>query len=104
VFSINVWAWIVGDCLVRPHVLPHRFTGNHYGDFLLHDLPKLLEDVPLAVRARMGYMQDGAPAHFSRAVRDVPNIMTDGQVEQYPLHGLRARQISILWIFTYGVT
>jgi hypothetical protein len=68
-----VWAGIVGDCLVGPHVLPHRLTGTHYRDFLLHDLPKLLEDVPLAVRARMWYMHDGAPAHFSRAVRDVLN-------------------------------
>jgi hypothetical protein len=42
-------------------------------DFLLHDLPKLLEDVPLAVRTRMWYIHDGAPAHFSRAVRDVLN-------------------------------
>jgi hypothetical protein len=40
---------------------------------ICHDLPKLLEDVPLAVRARMWYMHDGAPAHFSRAVRDVLN-------------------------------
>jgi hypothetical protein len=53
--------------------LPNRLTGNHYRDFLLHDLPKLLEEVPLAVRARMWYRHDGAPAHFSRAVRDVLN-------------------------------
>jgi hypothetical protein len=57
--------------LVGPHVLPHLLSGNHYRDSLLHDLPKLLEDVPLAVRARMWYMHDCAPAHFSRAVRDV---------------------------------
>jgi hypothetical protein len=35
--------------------------------------PKLLEDVPPAVRARMWYMHDGAPAHFSCAVRDIFN-------------------------------
>jgi hypothetical protein len=46
---------------------------HHYRDFLLYDLPKLLEDVPLAVRARMWYMLCGPPAHSSRAVRDVPN-------------------------------
>jgi hypothetical protein len=73
-FSIHVWVGIVGDSLVGRHVLPHRLTGNHYRD----DLPKLLEDVPLAVRARMWYMRDGAPEHFSRAGRDVLNIMTDG--------------------------
>jgi hypothetical protein len=50
---------------------PHRLTGNHYRDFLLHDLPKLRIGVPLAFRARMWYMHDCVPAHFSRAVRDV---------------------------------
>jgi hypothetical protein len=70
-FGINVWAAMTGYCLVGPHVLPHRLTGNHYRDFLLYDTPKLLEDVPLAVRARMWYMYDGAPAHFSPVVRDV---------------------------------
>jgi hypothetical protein len=66
-----VWAGIGGDCLVGPHVFPHRLAGSHYRDFLSHDLPKLLEDVPLAVRARQWAVHDGAPAHFSRALRDV---------------------------------
>jgi hypothetical protein len=57
-------------------------SSNHYRILLLHDLPGLLEDVPLAVRAQMWYMHDGAPAHFSRAMRDVPTtaIFTDEQV------------------------
>jgi hypothetical protein len=59
--------------LVGPHVLPHRLTGIHSWDFLFHNLPKLLAHVPLAVRERMRYMQDGAPVHFSRAVRDALN-------------------------------
>jgi hypothetical protein len=59
--------------LVGPHVLPHQLTGNRYRDILSHDLAKLLEDVPLAVKARVWYTHDGAPAHFSRAVRDVLN-------------------------------
>jgi hypothetical protein len=65
-FSINVWGGMVGDCLVGPHDLPHRLTEKRYRDFLLHDLPK-----QLAVRARIWNMHDGAPAHFSHAVRDV---------------------------------
>jgi hypothetical protein len=72
-FSINMWAVIAGDCLVCPNVLPHRLTGQHYRDFLLHDLPKLLEDVPLAVRAPVWHMRDGAPAHFILAMLDVLN-------------------------------
>jgi hypothetical protein len=70
-FSIYVWAGIVGDCLIGPHDFPHRLTGNHYQDFLLYDLPELLEAVSLSARARMWYMHDGAPANCSRAVRDV---------------------------------
>jgi hypothetical protein len=67
--------------MVGPHVLTHRLAGNHYRDFLLHDLPELLEDVPLAVRARMWYMHDFAPAHFSRAVRYVvSNTYQDGWI------------------------
>jgi hypothetical protein len=31
-------------------------------------------------------------------------IMTDGWVEENPMHGHQARQISILWIFTRGDT
>jgi hypothetical protein len=72
-FSIKVWAGIVGDCLVRPHVLPHRLRGNNHRDFLLHELPKLLEDEPLAVRAQMQYVHDGAPTYFSRDMLDVLN-------------------------------
>jgi hypothetical protein len=72
-FSITLCVGIVGDCLLGPHVLPHKFRGNHYRDFLLHNQPKLLEDVPPSVRARMCYMHDGATAHFSRAMGDVLN-------------------------------
>jgi hypothetical protein len=41
-------------------------------------ISRLLEDVALAIRARMWYMLDDAPAYFSCAVRDVLNIMADG--------------------------
>jgi hypothetical protein len=34
--------------LIGPRVLPLLLTGNHYQNLLLHDLPKLLEGVPLA--------------------------------------------------------
>jgi hypothetical protein len=65
-----VWAGIFGDCLVGPYVLPHQLTGSHNQDFLFHYLPKLklLEYVPLAVRARLWHMHDVAPAHFTHAV------------------------------------
>jgi len=34
-FRINVWAGTMGACVVGPHVLPQRLTGNVYRNFLL---------------------------------------------------------------------
>jgi hypothetical protein len=45
----------------------------HCRDFLLRDLPRLLEDIPLAVRARIWCMHDAATVRCSRVVRCVPN-------------------------------
>lgn len=72
-FKINVWAGIVGDCLISPYDLPQHLIGNIYRDFIVNILPVLLDNVPLAIRATMWFMHDGAPAHFSRIVRDVLN-------------------------------
>ncbi|KAJ4438741.1 hypothetical protein ANN_14692 [Periplaneta americana] len=106
-FRINVWAGIVGDCLVGPYVLSARLTGAIYRDFIQNTLPELLhEDVPLNIRQNMWFMHDGAPAHFSRLVRDTLNdvyhdiwIGRGGPV-QWP-----ARSPDfILWIFIFGGT
>ncbi|KAJ8891159.1 hypothetical protein PR048_010674 [Dryococelus australis] len=66
---INVWAGIVCDCLVGPHVLPPRLTGEAYRGFLATVLPQLLKNLPLYARARMWFMHDDATAHFSLPVR-----------------------------------
>lgn len=73
-FAINVWAGIVGDHLIGPHILPQRLTGALYLHFLQEDLPQLLEDIPIAERLRMWFMHDGAPAHFSHVVRNHLNL------------------------------
>jgi hypothetical protein len=74
-FSINVWAGIIGDVLVGSQVLPQRLTGNSYRHFLENDLPKLLEDLPFAIRAHMCFVHDGAPPHFSITVREFSDNM-----------------------------
>jgi hypothetical protein len=61
-----VWTEIVGDYLESPYVFPLLLTGDHYRDFLLLDLLMVLEYVPLAVRARMPLMHDGARARCSQ--------------------------------------
>ena len=50
---------------------PHfsdRMTGQNYLDFLQNELPKQLEDVPLATRIAMYFQYDGAPSHYTRHV------------------------------------
>lgn len=73
-FSANVWAGIVNGILVGPFILPDRLTGDVYLDFLQNNLPVLLEDVPLNIRQAMWLLQDGAPAHFRREVREFLDI------------------------------
>lgn len=69
-FSCNVWAGIVGDCLIGPFFLPPILNGQTYRNFLEEELPALLEDVPLHVRHQSWFMHDGAPAHFSLIARE----------------------------------
>jgi len=40
----------------------------HLLDFLQNELPKQLEDVPLARRIAMYFQHDGAPSHYTRHV------------------------------------
>ena len=68
-FAINLWASIVDDRLIGPFELLDRLTGANCLQFLRHNLPQLLEEVPLDRRGRMWFLHDGAPAHFSRMVR-----------------------------------
>ncbi|GFX14633.1 uncharacterized protein TNCV_4016311 [Trichonephila clavipes] len=67
--SINVWAGIVGDCLLGPYILPKRLNGSVYLTFLQEVLPEMLNDVPMPIRQRIRFQHDGAPAHFSIDVR-----------------------------------
>ncbi|GBO28251.1 hypothetical protein AVEN_44638-1 [Araneus ventricosus] len=74
----NVWAQvtrrgIVNDFLIGPHLLPKRLNGQCYIIFLEQVLPELLQNVPVAIRKRMWFQPDGAPAHFSIDVRNYLN-------------------------------
>ena len=67
-FSINVWCGMIDDILIGPVTLDDRMTGQNYLDFLQNELPKQLEDVPLATRIAMYFQHDGAPSHYTRHV------------------------------------
>ncbi|KAJ4446056.1 hypothetical protein ANN_12742 [Periplaneta americana] len=68
-FSLNMWASIIGDRLVGPHVHVNRLTGQAYTNFLENTNPHVLEDTPLINRQHIHFLHDGALAHFSRTAR-----------------------------------
>lgn len=50
-------------------VLPNRLDGETYLQVLSEQVEDLLEELPLRVYRDLVFQQDGAPAHYSRAVR-----------------------------------
>jgi hypothetical protein len=68
-FSVNVLNGIVGNIVVRPYLLPDWLTNQRRRDFLETILPGLLKDVLIAVRQRLRFKHDGAPAHYGEDVR-----------------------------------
>lgn len=70
-FHVNVWAGIIGNRLIGPHIFPGQLDGEMYAIFLQYTLPRLLRNIPNHVRRIMWFQHDGAPPHFSRAAREV---------------------------------
>jgi len=52
-FSVNVWYGVLGNRLIGPFVFDNNLTGNTYEAFLRHELPGILEDIPLIIRSQM---------------------------------------------------
>ena len=65
---INVCCGVIDSMLIGPVILDDRVTGQNYLDFLQNELPKELEDVPLATRTATYFQHDGALFHYSRHV------------------------------------
>jgi hypothetical protein len=78
-FSISVWAGIFGDIVMGPNLLPDRLTAQRYCDFLETVLPGLLENVPLAVRQRLWFQHNRAPAHYGEDVQQWLNVTYPGR-------------------------
>jgi len=70
---MNVWCGVVGNRLIGPFVFDNNLTGNTYEAFLRHELPGLLDDIPLVIRSQMYFQHDGAPPHYTRRVREFLN-------------------------------
>ncbi|GFW36497.1 DUF4817 domain-containing protein [Trichonephila clavipes] len=102
--SINVWAGIVGDCLLGPYILLERLNGSVYLTFLQEVLPEMLNDVPMPIRQRIRFQHDGASAHFSIDVRAhlQATFLAAGLVAVDQSHGQHDHQICLPWIFLMG--
>lgn len=68
-FSVNVWAGVIGNKLIGPFYLPDNLNGQNYLEFLINDLPDLVEEV-FQEDASIVFQHDGCPAHYSLAVRE----------------------------------
>ena len=59
---------MIDDMLTGPVILDDHMTGQNYLDFLQNELPKQLEDVPLATWIATYFQHDRAPSHYTRHV------------------------------------
>lgn len=89
-FSINCWAGIVGDCVIGPHFLPQRLNGVTYRNLLEHELPILMENVPLDIRRNLWFMHDGAPPHRGQVVTEYLN-------EHFPRRWIGNNSPNVAW-------
>ena len=66
-----MWAGIFNDKIVGPYIIQETLTGQRYLVLLQDVLPDLLRSADVSNQARRTtwFQQDGAPAHFSREVR-----------------------------------
>ncbi|GFT84643.1 uncharacterized protein TNCV_4197041 [Trichonephila clavipes] len=78
-FSVNVWAGIIHDHLIRPYLPPRCLDGGTYVIFLQELLAVLLKSVSANIKARMWFQHDGAPAHFSADVRSALDTAYPGR-------------------------
>lgn len=72
-FGINVWCGIINGHLIGPYFYEGVLHSERYLQFLQEQLPVLLENVPLQLRANMCFQHDGAPPHKARIVQQYLN-------------------------------
>jgi hypothetical protein len=68
-FSVNVWAGLINGYLIGPFIFNTTVNSKIYLQFLVNELPLLLEDLDLQTRHSMLFQQDGAPCHCSNDVK-----------------------------------
>ena len=72
-WSLNVWCGLIDNCVIGPYFFEEKLTGKIYADFLMYELPLLVENVSERTLLRMWFQQDGAPPHYANISRNVAN-------------------------------
>lgn len=72
-WSVNTWCGIVGDRIIGPHFFEGPINGEMYNDFLINNLPEMLNSIEIQ-QEHIWFQQDGAPPHFARQVRETLNL------------------------------
>lgn len=67
-FTLNVWAGIVGVCLVGPCILSDRLTTGKYLNFLKYVLQQFLDSSPANMRCNMWVKHGRVPSNYGMAV------------------------------------
>lgn len=68
--KVNVWAGLCRGQIIGPFFLPPTLDGESYLDLLVNRVGPRLAEIAGDVEDLLWYQQDGAPAHYSRAVRE----------------------------------
>jgi len=71
--EIKYVVWNYCNHVIGPYFFDATLNEERYANFLTDTLPILLDNVPLDVRVRMWYQQDGAPAHRVRYCVNILN-------------------------------
>ncbi|KAE9523007.1 hypothetical protein AGLY_016638 [Aphis glycines] len=106
-WGVNVLCGIIDNHLIGPYFFDENLNDNKYLDFLKNDIPILLENISLKQRLNLIWLQDGAPAHNTLAVRAYLNEVygdhnwfgTYSPTIQWPP---RSPDLSVLDFFFWG--
>ena len=78
--SINVWCGLLGSRVIGPYFYEGTLDGARYRQFLTNHLLGILDDMPLARRTQVIFMQDGAPPHNADETMILLRQMFPGRV------------------------
>jgi hypothetical protein len=86
IWETNVWCGLIGGKLLGPYFYDGTLNGRRYLEFIMNELPIMIDDIPLATRNNLILQQDGAPVHNANIVKNYLNEHFENR-----------------WIGTYGI-